>query len=241
MDPDIYGTALLEHLQGQSGRYLTTYLQLPGFREPLRDQFSLDYLFRSHEQMPVLERKALQLCEGHTLDIGAGAGSHSLYLQSRGLTVTALDRSAGAARVCRQRGIRQVIQADIRTFRGGPYDTLLLLMNGIGLAGSLSGLAAFLYRLKQLLHPEGQILVDSSDIRYMYEDGKGNMRIRRPAEPYYGQGKFVMEYRGKRTVAFPWLYLDFDSLHSRAQASGLECDRVAEGAHYDFLARLTVK
>lgn len=241
MDPDIYGTALQEYHQGISKSKLITYLQLPGFPKPLRDNLPLDYLFRSHADMPPLEHKALSLCRGHILDIGAGAGPHSLYLQAGGMTVTALDRSAGAAQVCRQRGLRRVIQADIQNYSGTRFDTVLLLMNGLGLAGSLSRLSGFLEHLRGLLRPGGQILAESSDIRYMYEDEKGQSMIPYPEDVYYGEGSFVMEYGGRRTAAFPWLYIDFDRLSQEAQHMGMDCVMIDEGTHYDYLAQLTVK
>ncbi len=238
MEKDIWGKALKAYMeQGKKAKDLATYMQLPGYEDIIADEIPLKHLFRGYEQMPILECTALKFCRGKVLDIGSGAGSHSLYLQEKGIDVTALDNSEGAIEVCRQRGVKQVVHNDLYAFDGTDFDTLLLLMNGIGLAGSFENLDGFFTKLKALMAPGGQILLDSSDIIYMYpEDGEGGYYV--PGYPYYGEVRFTMEYGGEESAPFSWLYLDFNTLKRAATANGLECELLAQGQHFDYLARL---
>jgi SAM-dependent methyltransferase len=241
MERDIFGNAMYDYLKGNMQGQITTYLRLPGFRVPLKERFRVDYLFREYRDMPSLEQKALQLCRGKILDIGCGAGSHSLYLQGKGHDVTGLDQSEGAVAACRLRGVEKLVHSSVLGYNGTNFDTLLLLMNGIGIAGTLRALEAFLSHLKALMGPTGQIIVDSSDIVYMYqEDADSTFHIQENSS-YYGEGSFVMEYKGKKGSEFPWLYLDFRRLCEASRNVGLHCELVQTGPHYDYLARLLVE
>lgn len=203
------------------------------------DTIPLPYLFRAYREMPKLEQQALKICRGTVLDIGCGAGSHSLYLQEKGFAVTALDNSLGAIKTCSLRGVKKFIHSSIYDLHGMKFDTLLLLMNGIGLAGTLNNMDRFLEHLKLLMHPDGQILLDSSDIKYMYDkDEKGKVMLPYDA-CYYGEVEFIMEYKEERSNLFSWLYLDYKTLQQEARRNGLKCQCVREGKHFDYLARLT--
>ena len=241
MEKDVFGKALLEYQNGISTEDITTYLLLPGFNRPLKDTFPLAYLFRSFNEMPELEKKALGLCWGKVLDVGCGAGSHSLVLQEQGIDVTALDSSGGAIQTCRRRGLRKVVHSDIMDYHGTKFDTLLLLMNGLGMAGCLQDLDRFLYRLKSLLNAKGQVLLDSSDIKYMYHNDEDSTFHIPGGAPYYGEGRFVMEYQGEKSREFPWLYLDYARLEEAAAGRGMKSELVSQGDHYDYLARLSLE
>lgn len=241
MKRDIIGDAMLDYLSGTTKGDITTYLRLSGYAAPIKERFRVAYLFREHVGMPILEQKALELCHGKILDIGCGAGGHSLYLQQKGQTVTGLDQSVGAVKACRLRGLKQVVHGSIMQFNGTKFDTLLLLMNGIGIAGALEKVETFLNHLKTLLLPKGQIIVDSSDIAYMYQKNADSTFQLPETGSYYGEGRFVMEYKGKKGSEFPWLYLDFQHLCTAAGNVGLGCELVGSGQHYDYLARLLVK
>ncbi|HLT51356.1 MAG TPA: class I SAM-dependent methyltransferase [Arenibacter sp.] len=233
MNKDILGQAMLDYQMGNYSEDIKTFSSLEE-----EDIIPVPYLFRDFRDMPMLEQKALGLCKGTILDIGCGAGSHSLYLQKKGFPITALDRSPGAIETCRLRGIAQLREADVQAVDGPQFDTLLLLMNGIGIVGKLNKIDTFLGHLKSLLKPEGQILLDSSDIIYMFdEDEDGGYWIPEGPE-YYGEVSFVMEYKGQKSEPLPWLYIDYNTLQRAAIANNLSCELVAEGEHYDYLARL---
>lgn len=241
MEHDVFGKALLEYHQGFTAARLTTYLKLPGYSRPIKDVLPVSYLFRGFSEMPELEKKALGHCRGKILDIGCGAGSHSLFLQQQGLDITALDVSGLAVQTCRARGLRKVVQSRLQDYHGIKFDTLLLLMNGIGVAGHLSDLHGFLDHLKTLLDRKGQVLLDSSDIKYMYQDDEDSSFHIPAGPPYYGEGWFVVEYKGEKSHQFPWLYLDYPRLEKAAASRGMKCDLLCPGEHYDYLARLSRK
>ena len=202
---------------------------------------SVAYLFRNYIEMPKLEQKALQLAKGKVLDVGCGAGSHALELQNeRKLDVTAIDISENAVKACQLRGIENVKVANILDLDSeNKFDTILLLMNGTGIFGTLNETAKYLQKLKSLLNEGGQILIDSSDLIYMFDqDEDGAYSI--PADGYYGELTFTDQYKGETEETFPWLYLDYNTLQNAAIANGLQCELVAEGEHFDYLAKLTL-
>ena len=162
---DLFGEAITDYHNGKYSEDLITFISLG-----VEDKLPLPYLFRDFKEMPVLEQQALELCRGKILDIGCGAGSHSLYLKEKGFDISAIDTSEGAINITRKRGINKAVVQDILEHSGQKYDTLLLLMNGIGMAGRIKQLGSFLNHLKTLLNPGGQILTDSTDIIYMFED-----------------------------------------------------------------------
>ena len=233
---DVFGMALKDY---QNGRYTEDIKTFSSLDE--EDVIPVPYLFRTYGEMPKLEQKALQLAQGKVLDIGAGAGSHALYLQNKGFKVTALDHSEGAITVCKNRGVESTVLNNILEYSEEKFDTLLLLMNGIGLAGKLKNLSGFLQHLASLLRPNGQILLDSSDIVYMFEqDDDGGYWIPDNGS-YYGEVEFEMEYKGQKSKPFDWVYVDMNTLRNACESNSLDCELVISGEHYDYLARLTLK
>ncbi|SDE08281.1 Methyltransferase domain-containing protein [Pricia antarctica] len=230
---DIYGNALLDYQGGIYSEDIATFSSLDE-----EDTIPLPYLFRNFDAMPPIEQKALELCKGSILDIGCGAGSHSLYLQKKGLEVTALDRSKGAIETCRLRGVENGVLTDILDFKERKFDTLLMLMNGIGIVGNLENLSGFLKHLKTLLKPGGQILLDSSDIIYMFDEDDDGGRWVPNSGSYYGEVAFTIQYKGVKSEPFIWLYLDYQTLKSAALTNELDCEIISKGDHYDYLARL---
>jgi cyclopropane fatty-acyl-phospholipid synthase-like methyltransferase len=198
------------------------------------------YLFRSFNEMPTLEQKALQLTKGRTLEVGCGAGSHGLYLQNeRNIDVHSIDISKNAIEACTLRGLKNAQAIDVLNIENEKYDTILLLMNGTGIFETLQKTPIYLQKLKSLLRPNGQILIDSSDIIYMFdEDEDGGKWI--PSETYYGELTFTLQYKNETEIPFPWLYLDYNTLQNAAIANGLQCQLVLEGDHFDYLAQLTL-
>lgn len=202
------------------------------------DEMPVAHLFRTFNQMPRLEQKALSMAKGRVLDIGAGAGCHALALQERGLEVKAIDISPLSCEVMKERGVKDAECVNLFDPQlQGKYDTLLLLMNGTGIAGKLNRLPMLLNRLKELLAEGGQILIDSSDLKYIYENEDGSMDIDLNA-PYYGEVDYQMQYKNVKGEPFDWLYTDPMLLASISKQCGLNCEIVEEGENYDFLARL---
>lgn len=193
-----------------------------------KDEMPVEVYFRDMNDMPELEWIALQHCRGKILDIGAGAGSHSLALSRMGLDCTALEISSLAAAVMKERGIKKVRCQDFFTLRSGRYDTLLLLMNGIGLAGTLNGLRAFFVRTQKLLRPGGRLIFDSSDVAYLY---KG----RPPRSPYYGEVIYQYEYRRQKSEPFSWLFVDIKTLQAIAREMGWEIEVLYRDARDQYL------
>lgn len=232
---DLFGKALLDYQTGKYSEDIGTFSSLDE-----RDLMPLPYLFREYSQMPILEQRALDMTRGKVLDIGCGSGSHSLYLQKKGFAVTALDQSEGAIKTCQLRNIQKTVHSDIYSFTGEKFDTLLMLMNGIGVVGRLKNLGLFLEHLKTLLKPKGQILLDSSDIIYMFEEDDDGGRWVPDKGSYYGEVEFTLSYKGLKSEPFFWLYVDYCTLERSAMVHGLNIDCVSYGEHYDYLARLWV-
>lgn len=195
--------------------------------------------FRSLGEMSALEQAAIGLCRGHVLDVGAGAGCHALELQDRQMDVVALEKSELAFQVMKDRGVLHPVLGDIYHYRGETFDTILLLMNGIGIAGTLEGYGRLLDHLKGLLAPGGQILFDSSDISYLFEEEDGSQWIDLANDRYYGEMDYTVTYKEKITATFPWLYLDRETLEKIAEENGYVTEFPAEGDDNNFLARLT--
>lgn len=228
---DLFGKALFNYHQKPSDQKIITWTNLTD-----KDPVALSYFFRSFDQMPQLEKKALELSYGKVLDIGCGSGSHSLYLQNqRKQDVIGLDISEGAITVARSRGLKNTFNVSIFDFSAKKFDTLLLLMNGLGIARSIAEVIPFLEHLKKLLQPNGQILVDSSDLIYLFDEEDKNLWL--DDKRYYGEVDYGIGFNG-HTATFPWLYLDFTRLEKMAERAGFRCTKVCDGAHYDYLACL---
>lgn len=228
MNFDLFGKAVKDYFEGN---YTEDIINSTNITE--EDILPVPYLFRTYKEMPKIEQKALNLSVGKTLDIGCCAGSHSLYLQEKGLDVTALDISKGAIEICKKRGVKKTIHQSIYDFNETGFDTLLLMMNGAGVCGYLENLPLLLQHLKSLLSEKGQILVDSSDIIYMYPE-----EMLSELDYYYGEVDFQLSYKGEQGDAFPWVYIDYDTLQKFALNSGFKCEKILDGEHYDYLARL---
>ncbi|MEO6348802.1 MAG: class I SAM-dependent methyltransferase [Aquaticitalea sp.] len=228
---DLFGNALLDYQNGNYTEDLITSTNISG-----EDELPLPYLFRSYKDMPKLEQKALQMCKGSVLDVGCGSGSHSLYLQEKGFNVKAIDVSNGAVKVAKKRGVHHVELKNILS-ETSTFDTILLLMNGTGIFQEVSQVSKYLKHIKSLLNPNGQILIDSSDIKYMYEDDDGGLWMNTNAN-YYGELDYYLCYKGEDEVPMKWLYLDFGTLNSACKMLGLNCDLLMEGEHFDYLAQI---
>lgn len=233
---DLFGKAIFDFQTNNSPEDLVTETSISE-----EDEMSVSYLFRSYDEMPKIEQKALQLAYGKVLDVGCGAGSHTLTLQNdRDLDVTAIDISEKAIETCELRGVKNTKVDNILSFEGEKFDTILLLMNGTGIFGKLANCNTYLSKLKSLLNPGGQILIDSSDIIYMFDEDEDGGKWIPSDKDYYGELVFNLSYKGEKEIPFDWLYLDYNTLQNAAIANGLQCELVLEGEHYDYLAKLSI-
>lgn len=228
---DPMGAAIAEY--HETGMADTLRVFSPDFDE---DEIPVDLLFRSFDQMPEIEQKALRMANGKILDVGAGAGCHSLALQQMQKDVTAIDISPLSVETMSALGVRKVIEQDFFTIRE-KYDTILMLMNGIGIVGSIASLPSFFSHIDAILSDNGQLLLDSSDISYVFEDEDGIIYLPE-GEKYYGELQYQMQYKDIKGDSFPWLYIDFDTLQDIAMKNGFKVELVQRGEHYDYLARI---
>lgn len=230
MKTDIFGEALQDYFEK---RFQSSLILHNSYGDD--EEMPLDIFFRDPEDFPELEFIALALCDGKVLDVGAGAGSHTLYLQEKGFDVTALELSPQACHIMKRRGVKKVLNCNIFNYVGGKYDTLLFLMNGIGLAENIEGLKKLLVQCKKLLKKGGQLIFDSSNIAYLYEED-----LLRP-DHYYGEVTFQYEYKEEQGTQFGWLYIDQESLIKIAQQSGWVVQILYEDENDQYLTRLSLK
>ena len=232
---DLFGKAILDYQTQNAPEPLITSTSISD-----EDEMDVAYLFRSYDMMPKIEQKALQLAYGKVLDIGCGAGSHALSLQNdRNLTVKAIDISENAIKACQLRGFKNTEVTSILDLQTDEkFDTILLLMNGTGIFETLEKSSLYFQKLKSLLAEKGQILIDSSDLIYMFDDDEdGGKWI--PSNGYYGELTFTVKYKSETELPFPWLYMDYNTLQNAAFANGFQCELISEGEHFDYLAKLT--
>ena len=236
IDPshDPMGSAISDYYKNGRAAHLRVLSSM--FEE---DEMPIAHLFRSEQEMPQLEKRALTLVRGRVLDVGAGAGCHALALQEHGFEVKAIDVSPLSCDVMKARGIEDVECVNLfDTQLQSKFDTILLLMNGTGIAGKLSRLPLLLNRLKELMAEGAQILIDSSDLKYIYENEDGSMDIDLDGN-YYGEVDYQMVYKNVKGDSFDWLYVDPTLLTASCKQCGLKCEIIEEGEHYDYLARIT--
>ena len=235
-DKDPMGAAIADYFTHRKANKLRVFSSQ--FDE---DEIPVAQLFRPYDEMPKLEQTALQMAKGSILDVGAGSGCHALALQTMGKEVCAIDISPRSVEVMEKRGIKNVRQ--INLFDNHfleTFDTILMLMNGSGIIGKLENMTAFFQKMKQLLRPGGCILMDSSDLCYLFEDEDGSFLIDLAGD-YYGEIDFRMQYKNMKGDSFEWLYVDFQTLSLYAAENGFEAELVKEGEHYDYLACLRMK
>ena len=226
---DIYGNFLKDYYAGNKD----IQVLLHNHYGPAEDM-PVEIFFRKEEYIPDIEVFALNLCKGKILDIGAGTGGHCLLLQKFGFDVTAIEISAGACEVMKMRGVEKIINQDLMTFEGQKFDTLLLMMNGIGFCQYEDNLVPFLNHAKKLLKPNGQIIFDSSDVAYLYDD--------EPPEEgsYYGEVDYQYEYNGDKGEWFSWLYADAKLMARVAKKCGYKMQVVFEDDDEHYLGILTM-
>lgn len=231
---DILGQALLDfHLKKETGRLIIESEELE------TEEMDIAYYFRNYDQMPEYEQIALELCRGKVLDVGAGAGCHSLYLQKIIKNVKAIDSSPAAVEVMKKSGVENALCIDLADLKDEKFDSILLLMNGIGISGKLSSLENFLKHLTGLLLKGGQIIFDSTDLRYLYMEEDGSFWIDLNAN-YYGEVTYRYSYRNEVGEPFSWLFIDEENMLEIATTLGLKMEVIYRNDDFHYLAVLTL-
>ena len=230
-----HGAALLDYFKGDTSAAVVVHGD-----DGETETVPIRVFFRGPADFSALEEAALDLCRGRVLDAGAGSGCHSLVLQEQGLPVCAIDIAPEAVEVMRKRGVHDARCADVFSFEAEPFDTLLLMMNGIGVVGDLAGLDRFLVEVGRLLKPDGQILLDSYDPGWTEDPGKA-VPAAAGARPnrYGGEMRFQLEYKGAMGPSLEWLFVDSATLADRARRAGWSCEVIWQEEEGHYLARLT--
>lgn len=233
-EKDPMGAAIYDYFKnGKAGKLRVFSSQ---FEE---DEIPVSELFRTYEHMPLLEQTALDMAQGKILDVGAGSGCHALALKQMGKKSVAIDISPLSVEVMQVRGLDARLVNLFDTHFVERFDTILMLMNGSGIIGRVENFGDFFQWMKLLLNPSGCILMDSSDLRYLFEEEDGSFVVDLAGD-YYGQLDFQMQYKQIKGEAFDWLYVDFNTLSLYASQYGFKAELVKEGSHYDYLAKLTL-
>ena len=221
---DPLGTMLLDYLKGNKTAFLHVW----------SDTFDMwqmmgRTMFRSYDEMDDLEKHALSLCRGKVLDVGGGSGCHSHYLQQQNIAVEAIDISPGCIDVMKQRGIRDVFHTNLFSLNNLEYDTILMLMNGLGICGSLYGCNLFLQFVKNILSDSGQVLAESTAIEV-----PNNLS----PDDYHGETEFVMQYREIKSDPFPWIYVDYPTFEALVHYNNLNCAKLFESDDGRYLVKI---
>lgn len=225
---DVLGQAISDHYYNNNTSKLWIHNQYGS-----KEEMPVSIYFRQKNEIPFLEKLALDHCTGKILDIGAGAGSHALILQQHKKDITALEISGLACKVMNARGVKKIIEQNIWLHQQYTYDTLLLLMNGIGITQTIDGFHRFLQHAATLLNKDGQLIFDSSDVTYLYEDG-----FPYPSAGYYGEIDYQYQYKRKKTDWFKWLYIDKTTLSAIAEAEGWQYEFLTEDENGQYLVKL---
>jgi len=226
------GDAMEDYFMGNMGASICVKSSIEGDR-----YVPLESFFREKETFPQLEKNAFRYCKGKILDAGAGSGPHALYLQKKGFDITGIDIGEKSVQVMQRRGLKKAVCENIFNYEAETFDTILMMMNGIGLAGDLPGLSKLLQHFKKLLNPKGQLLFDSTDIGYVSTFDRVISSVRMPSPEYYGTAYYQLEYKGKTGEIYPWLFIDRNTLTKIAGENGYKC-QILKVQKTQFLASL---
>lgn len=222
------GTAFLDYQNGHTQNTMVIHSDEGSWEVPVA------IYFRGYESLPDHEYYAIELCKGKILDIGAGTGCHALILQHFGFRVAAIDISPACVEVMKKNGVRDATCIDFFRFNRKGFDTLLLLMNGIGFVKTLAGFRHFLEHAETILKPGGQIIFDSTDLRVEMP----HLSESRSPGRFYGTVNYQIEYNDTKGKPFRWLFIDPERMRYEAEKMGWAAHVVFQDADGQYLARL---
>ncbi|MGH3018161.1 MAG: class I SAM-dependent methyltransferase [Gaiellaceae bacterium] len=232
-EEDAFGQLLLDHLAGRTGEQ--PMLELDDGRSG--PALGAEWFFAEYPAWPEAERQVFDAVSGRVLDLGAGAGRHSLQAQAQGLDVVAIDISPGAVEVCRRRGVsdaRLLSVAAVDDELGG-FDSVLMMCGNFGLVGSADQARATLLHLRAMTASTGRIVFDSvdpyvdvSDAEIAYQE-RNRTRGRLP-----GQVTIRIRYGERVTPWYDLLNLSVDELEQLIHGTGWRLTQVVDGAPSEF-------
>ena len=222
-----FSQALIDYAEGNTAHSLILH---NSYGEP--EEMSIEVFFREAVDLSPLEKLVIESCSGEILDIGAGAGALSVILQQKNQQVTALENDQGCVELMKAMGIQSGVEGDLWHYEA-QYDTVLVMMNGLGLAGKLDRVPGFLKKCMSLLAPSGQLLFDSSDISYLFED-----ETAKKTEGYFGEVQYKYEYRNKSGDWFDWVYVDQNTLKGICSELSLKLEILHTNEYDQYLARV---
>jgi len=232
---DLYGQMLQDYFRGETSVAITVHRDDGHISEMAAARF-----FRAPAEFSPLEQMAIGLCKGRVLDVGAGTGCHALALQDRGVDIVAIDISPAAVEIMAQRGVRDARVVDVFDLREERFDTVLMMMHGIGMVGDLAGLDRYLVHAHRLLKPGGQLVFDSLDVRYTDTPVHlAYLEANRQAGRYFGEIRMRFEYKGQIGPLFGWPHIDPEMLKAHAERAGWLARVVHQEDWGDYLAQLT--
>jgi SAM-dependent methyltransferase len=232
----LYAEALTDYYHQRPDIPALYLVREDGFRTEL----PVNLFFSDFESFSVLEKKAIECITGNVLDVGAGAGRHSLVLMQRDIPVTSLDIEPSLIKIMVDRGLKHVVMSDIFSYvPAEKYEFILLLLHGLGIAGNLHGLNRLLSHLSTMLKPGGRIIADSLDVSETNETVHLEYQEMLQREKRYrGEIRMFMEYGARKSEMIEWLHVDFDTLTGIAEKAGLNCVLLGSEKSGEYLTGL---
>jgi len=232
----LYGQAMLEFLGGGPGRF--TFVRDDGYRDPS----DVKPLFAPYSRWPGAERRAIRSARGHVLDVGCGAGRVALYLQRKGLLVSAIDISPEAVECARLRGVRDVRRMDARhlSFPDESFDTIVMFGNNLGVCGDLAATRRFLRRAHRITRKGGRLVAATGTPAIWRKEHATYIKrnVRRGLPP--GLVRLRVVYKGRRGAWFPLLFMGTDDLLRLCADTGWTVEEVLPEpkgrSYYCFMA-----
>lgn len=224
-----FGLAVKDYYRGNKRARIEVFNDVAG-----KEFLTGRHLFRTEDELEHIEAYALQICKGKVLDIGAGAGSLSLILKSRGFDVKPIDVASEAVEVMLERGLDIAECTSIWNFNNGKFDTLLLMMNGIGIVGDLDNLGLFFEKAKEIISEDGQIIADSSNLSKQLAEHDIFL------DSHSGEVNYRLKYKGISGEPYKWLFIDYNTLSFIAHKHGWLTQMIFETNNH-YLVRITLK
>jgi SAM-dependent methyltransferase len=231
---DVFGKMLLDASAG---------LEIPEIVERddhfLVSELPVTRYLSGYAQWPSVQQKAIEFARGRVLDVGCGAGRHSLYLQEKGFDVMGLDVSPGAIQLCRRRGLinTTLLSIDQISPATGKFDTLVLLENNFGLLESRNKAKRILEQFYLITHEQGRIIAETSDPYNSRDpDILEYQKQNRAKNRMSGQIRMRLRYRRLISDWFDYLRVSKSEMKELLRGTGWEIGEILEFDHRSYVA-----